>query len=81
MILRSMPFLASSGCTTLRISACGTGDGHLASTFGSWKAAQKLSELRTLAQREQLMEAAGIAAFPSSQLVVQETIKRRNHGA
>ena len=54
---------------------------HLASTFGSWKAAQKLSELRTLAQREQLMEAAGIAAFPSSQLVVQETIKRRNHGA
>ena len=54
---------------------------HLASTFGSWKAAQKLSELRTLAQREQLMEAADIAAFPSSQLVVQETIKRRNHGA
>ena len=54
---------------------------HLASTFGSWKAAQKLSELRALAQKEQLLEAAGIAAFPSSQLVVQEIIKRRNNGA
>lgn len=34
-----------------------------------------------LAQKDQLMEAAGIAAFPSSQLVVQEIIKRRNDGA
>mgnify|MGYP000400323989 CR=1 FL=1 len=54
---------------------------HLASTFGSWKASQKLSDLRALAQKDQLMEAAGIAAFPSSQLVVQEIIKRRNDGA
>lgn len=54
---------------------------HLASTFGSWKASQKLSDFRARASENQLMAAAAIAAFPSTPLVVQEIIKRRTSGA
>lgn len=54
---------------------------HLSSTFGNWKASQKLSELRAQATKSQLLNAASIAAFPSTQLVVQEIIKRRTSGA